>query len=94
MPIFSAHQTSIPRDCPFHPERDYLWWPPESSVVEEDSDSSQSDYYRCPVCLQQLYTAQALVEHWDELHRHAERDAVSIIIFYFFNLLVLEWPNH
>lgn len=74
MPILAQHQITITKNCPFHPDRDYLWWPflkKYENTEEEDDDDDDDDgsFWVCPFCGLDFYCPESLTLHWDEQHR-------------------------
>ncbi|KAI1285589.1 hypothetical protein HDE_11729 [Halotydeus destructor] len=65
----------MPLDCPFHPNRDVLWWPDKTKGQSEPSsgqgvyDYGQSQLWSCPDCGQSFLCAERLAVHWDEDHQ-------------------------
>jgi hypothetical protein len=57
----------MPMDCPFHPQRDFLWWP--GSKTEEEDDEELDSQWTCPFCGLTFLCAERLAIHWDETHR-------------------------
>ena len=71
LPIFDQHHVAISTECPFHLDRDYLWWPNDHK--EGDGDKVDS-HWTCPVCSRDFLCSESLTLHWDEVHREEHTD--------------------
>lgn len=72
MPILAQHKIPITKNCPFHPDRDYLWWPfvkKYDNVNDDDEDSKRDSFWICPFCGLDFYCPESLILHWDDEHR-------------------------
>lgn len=67
MPIFEQHQVAISNECPFHPDRDYLWWP-----IGDDDRHLGSGW--CPFCGFDFMCSDRLTAHWDQEHRETQQE--------------------
>ncbi|GFY55745.1 c2H2-type domain-containing protein [Trichonephila inaurata madagascariensis] len=67
LPILHRYRLSLPRTCPFHSERDILWWPD----IQIDFQDGQ---WVCPFCGQAFANEELVMKHWDKKHlnNHAE----------------------
>ncbi|CAG2162110.1 unnamed protein product [Oppiella nova] len=68
IPILDRYRVPVPMDCPFHPQRDYLWWPDIEDEYEYDDEISFQ--WTCPFCGSNFLCAERLAIHWDEIHRN------------------------
>ncbi|XP_076321322.1 uncharacterized protein LOC143230907 isoform X1 [Tachypleus tridentatus] len=60
LPILEKYRVPLPLDCPFHSERDVLWWPDEANSNDRE--------WTCPVCGQKFLCEDGLETHWDRIH--------------------------
>lgn len=67
----------MPTDCPFHPQRDFLWWPETEDEQQEEDDDEYSFQWTCPFCGSSFLCAERLAIHWDETHK---LDWIQVIV--------------
>lgn len=63
IPVLLRYKLSLPFSCPFHHERDILWWP---NVQLDFVD----DEWICPFCGAAFSSEEVVMEHWDKNHVH------------------------
>ncbi|KAG8183999.1 hypothetical protein JTE90_029139 [Oedothorax gibbosus] len=75
LPILHRYKLSLPLECPFHSERDALWWPD----IQVDF---QDGHWHCPLCGAAFSSEGHLVTHWDGWHtRTIAEDSVCFASF-------------
>ncbi|XP_035207745.1 uncharacterized protein LOC118182500 isoform X2 [Stegodyphus dumicola] len=67
IPILLRYKLSLPLSCPFHNERDFLWWPD----VRVDF---QDEEWICPFCGQTFLSESIISDHWDKNHAHDQKE--------------------
>ncbi|XP_046917841.2 uncharacterized protein LOC124498168 [Dermatophagoides farinae] len=79
IPIFIRHKTNLSHECPFHPDREFLWWPMSyhyDDNVDDDDDVDDGvhdhhSYWTCPICGVDFHCSERLIFHWDTEHRYS-----------------------
>ncbi|GIY97664.1 c2H2-type domain-containing protein [Caerostris extrusa] len=61
LPILHRYRLSLPLSCPFHSERDLLWWPD----IQIDFQDGQ---WVCPFCGKVFTTEEYVMKHYDRKH--------------------------
>ncbi|XP_054723232.1 uncharacterized protein LOC129233195, partial [Uloborus diversus] len=75
IPILLRYKLSLPLSCPFHNERDVLWWP---NVQIDFLDGS----WMCPFCGAAFSSEEIVMNHWDGKHTHYEtEDSICLARF-------------
>lgn len=82
LPIFDQHHVAISTVCPFHLDRDYLWWPSDHKKADDDKADSS---WTCPFCRQNFLCAESLMQHWDEVHGQDRNDKLYVILYRLIN---------
>nr|XP_042894632.1 uncharacterized protein LOC107451896 isoform X1 [Parasteatoda tepidariorum] len=74
-PVLNRYKLNFPLTCPFHNDRDILWWP-------DIQFHFQDGQWICPYCGQIFPSEITLTEHWDSEHMDNEiEDAVCLANF-------------
>ncbi|CAL1284104.1 unnamed protein product [Larinioides sclopetarius] len=75
LPILHRYKLSLPLSCPFHSERDILWWPD----LQIDFQDGQ---WVCPFCGQVFSSEDRVMKHYDKKHlNHQAEESVCFANF-------------
>ncbi|XP_027203488.2 uncharacterized protein LOC113797330 [Dermatophagoides pteronyssinus] len=77
IPIFTRHETNLSYECPFHPDREFLWWPMYGHYDDDNDDDDDNEVdnhhsrWTCPICGIDFQCSKRLIFHWDTEHRYS-----------------------